>query len=596
MICMRYSIAIKGTDFKIKGAIWNMAVQLPPQFLQRMEQLLGDEYEAFLQSYEQSPRAGLRVNTLKISNEQFRSKSPFELRPIPWCDTGYYLSAEERPGKHPYYYSGLYYIQEPSAMSPVEALQVEPGDRVLDLCAAPGGKSTQIAAALQGQGLLVTNDLSADRIRALGKNLELCGVRNAIVLNETPDRIADRFEGFFDKILVDAPCSGEGMFRKDEDAARQWLNHSVESCSIMQRDILRTVARMLAPGGRIVYSTCTFAPEENERSIAVFLDQHPEFRATLPAGSEHFQPGQSRWATLVEQELAEGRSVLNQMAAGEPSPSAEAIAQTDRTVRLWPHHIEGEGHYLAVLDHTGARSRERSIAITSAEAADASNHNHADEGSSSGHMRRNKSAHTSKELKGTHGGYTNEKNDRRSGGKSGKLYGKNERKGQAARTAAKPTHELEDGILAWKPFQQQELNMQLNDEHSADPRYMIVYGSNLYVSPLNEQRLHGLKVIRPGWYLGTFKNGRFSASHALATALVPHEAKRRLNLELDSAEAIAYLKGQTLSVAEERIDCDPDIAAKGYVLVCIDGYSVGWGKWQQDGNLKNEYPAGWRWM
>ncbi|MFD1888554.1 RsmB/NOP family class I SAM-dependent RNA methyltransferase [Paenibacillus wenxiniae] len=573
-----------------------MAVQLPPQFLQRMKQLLGKEYEAFLQSYEQSPRAGLRVNTLKISNEQFRSKSPFELRPIPWCETGYYLNAEARPGKHPYYYSGLYYIQEPSAMSPVEALQVEPGDRVLDLCAAPGGKSTQIAAALQGQGVLVTNDLSADRIRALGKNLELSGVRNAIVLNETPDRIAARFEGFFDKILVDAPCSGEGMFRKDEDAARQWLHHSVESCSIMQRDILRTVARMLAPGGRIVYSTCTFAPEENERSIAVFLDQHPEFRATRPAGSEHFQPGQSTWAARVEQELAEGRSVLNAMAAGEQPPSAEAIAQTDHTVRLWPHHIEGEGHYLAVLDHTGVRNRDRSIAIGSTRAADGSTYNKASDVSSSGRMRRDKSAHAGKEPQRTHGGSTHDKHDRRWNDKASKQYGKSDKKGQATRHAAKPVHEREDGILAWEPFQQQELNMQLNDEDSADPRYMIVYGSNLYVSPLDEQRLHGLKVIRPGWYLGTFKNGRFTASHALATALVPAEAKRRLNLELDSAESVAYLKGQTLSVAEERIECDPDVTAKGYVLVCIDGYSVGWGKWQQDGNLKNEYPAGWRWM
>ncbi|GGJ20682.1 RsmB/NOP family class I SAM-dependent RNA methyltransferase [Paenibacillus hunanensis] len=575
-----------------------MAVQLPPQFLQRMEQLLGEEYDAFLQSYEQSPRAGLRVNTLKISNEQFQSKSPFELRPIPWCETGYYLNAEERPGKHPYYYSGLYYIQEPSAMSPVEALQVEPGDRVLDLCAAPGGKSTQIAAALQGQGLLVTNDLSADRIRALGKNLELSGVRNAIVLNETPDRIADRFEGFFDKILVDAPCSGEGMFRKDEDAARQWLNHSVESCSMMQRDILRTVARMLAPGGRIVYSTCTFAPEENERSIAVFLDQHPEFQATVPAGSEHFQPGQSKWAVQVEQELAEGRSVLNKMAAGEQPPSAEAIAQTDRTVRLWPHHIEGEGHYLAVLDHTGERSRERSIAITSAETVDveASAYNKAGDGQATERMRRDKSGHAGKEPKGAQGGYTNENHDRRSAAKGSKPHGKHDKKGQSARTATKPVNGLEEGLLAWTSFQQQELNMQLQDASSADPRYMIVYGSNLYVSPLDEQRLHGLKVIRPGWYLGTFKNGRFTASHALATALVPSEAKRRLNLALDSAESIAYLKGQTLSIAADRIECDPDVTAKGYVLVCIDGYSVGWGKWQQDGNLKNEYPAGWRWM
>ncbi len=582
------------SDFDTKGALLNMAVQLPSQFLARMEQLLEGEYESFIQSYEQSPRAGLRVNTLKISNEQFQRKTPFQLRPIPWCETGYYVNNEERPGKHPYYYAGLYYIQEPSAMSPVEALQVQPGDRVLDLCAAPGGKSTQIAAALQGQGLLVTNDLSGERIRALGKNLERYGVRNAIVLNETPDRIATRFAGFFDKILVDAPCSGEGMFRKDEDAARQWLHHSVERCSIMQRDILQTVARMLAPGGRIVYSTCTFAPEENERSIAVFLDQHQQFKATIPVGSQHFQPGQSQWAALVEQEIAAGRSVLNEMAAADQPLSAAAIAQTSNTVRLWPHHIEGEGHYLAVLDHTGIRSSDRSIAIaTSAEANDAAAYGQQRQAQASGRVRRDKSARADKAQNGkssSRNGYDDKAAARRS---DGKAYGK---KGQSARTAAHPADELQDGILAWQQFSAQELNVNLNDEQSADPRYMIAYGNNLYLSPIAEQRLQGLKVIRPGWYIGSFKHGRLAASHALATALLPAEAKRRLNLALDSTEAIAYLKGQTLIIDEQRIECDPGVTAKGIVLVCIDGYSVGWGKWQQDGNLKNEYPAGWRWM
>ncbi len=568
-----------------------MGVQLPPQFLERMEQLLGEQFPSFVQSYEQSPHAGLRVNTLKISNEQFRSKTPFELRPIPWCETGYYLNPEARPGKHPYYYSGLYYIQEPSAMSPVEALQVKPGDRVLDLCAAPGGKSTQIAAALQGQGLLITNDLSAERTRALAKNMELAGVRNAIILNETPDRIAAKFEGFFDKILVDAPCSGEGMFRKDEDAARQWLNHSVERCSIMQRDILQTVARMLAPGGRIVYSTCTFAPEENERSIAVFLQQHPDFKVTLPAGHQHFERGQSKWAARVEQELAAGNSVLNEMAAQDEPLSEEVLSQTDHTVRLWPHLLEGEGHYIAVLDHTGEPEPDRFLASMPSSVATSADLSHASERGqrSPGKMRRDKPARAGK---GKERAYNNDQSAQANHYTTGKPHTK---KGQSMRGTSQPISELEQGMLAWTSFSEQELNITL-DSDGVNAPHMIVYGSNLYCSPLAEQRLQGLKVIRPGWYLGSFKNGRFTAGHALATALKPVEAKRRLNLELDSSEAIAYLKGQTLTITQERIQCEPDVAAKGYVLVCIDGYSVGWGKWLPDGNLKNEYPAGWRWM
>ncbi|WP_046215244.1 RsmB/NOP family class I SAM-dependent RNA methyltransferase [Paenibacillus wulumuqiensis] len=550
-----------------------MSVQLPPQFVQRMQDLLDDEFQSFMDSYEQSPRAGLRVNTLKISNEQFRQQSPFELRPIPWCPTGYYVDAAARPGKHPYYYAGLYYIQEPSAMSPVEALDVQPGDRVLDLCAAPGGKSTQIAAALQGQGLLVTNDLSAERTRALAKNMELYGVRNAVILNESPEVIATRFGGFFDKILVDAPCSGEGMFRKDDDAARQWINHSVERCSIMQRDILQTVATMLAPGGRIVYSTCTFAPEENERSIAVFLDQHPEFNVTLPAHAEHFGRGRSEWAHRVEEEIQQGETVLTAISADEYNPvSPASIEQTSRTVRLWPHQLEGEGHYIAVLDHQAARQADYIPAEPPV------------------------IAHTYKERPQRHAASrpdsrAEKKAERRAGRDDSR--GRPESKGKSARGAAgsrtQGTEEASPPQL-WMEFSGQELTGDWTVQR------LITFGQNMYQSPVDENRLQGLKVIRPGWYLGSYKNGRFTPGHALAAALVPAEAKRRLNLSADSPEAISYLKGETLSVPAERIQCDQGASPRGYVLVCIDGFSAGWGKWQQGDILKNEYPAGWRWI
>ncbi|GJM84209.1 hypothetical protein HMSSN139_67050 [Paenibacillus sp. HMSSN-139] len=202
-----------------------------------MRELLGEEYDAFYASYGNPRFAGIRVNTLKIDPAEFREAAPFELRPIPWCKTGYYVDEQTKPGKHPYYHAGLYYIQEPSAMAPVELLDVAPGERVLDLCAAPGGKSTQIAAKLRGSGMLVTNDINAERTKALAKNIELYGVRNAVVLAESPERIARAFPYSFDKILIDAPCSGEGMFRKDEDMARLWEPEWVRKYAGMQRDI-----------------------------------------------------------------------------------------------------------------------------------------------------------------------------------------------------------------------------------------------------------------------------------------------------------------------------------------------------------------------
>jgi NOL1/NOP2/sun family putative RNA methylase len=251
--------------------------KLPVSFVEKMKVLLGDEFVPFLESYEQPRAYGIRVNTLKISIEKFREKSPLQLCSVPWANEGFYFEEGERPGKHPFYHAGLYYIQEPSAMAPVELLDVQPGERVLDLCAAPGGKSTQIAAKLQRTGVLVVNDIHSDRVKALVKNLELFGIRNAVVLNDKPERLLTPFAGYFDKILIDAPCSGEGVFRKEEDMMLKWQPHLVKEFSQMQRELLGQAARMIAPGGTIVYSTCTLSPEENEAQIAGFLDRHGAF-------------------------------------------------------------------------------------------------------------------------------------------------------------------------------------------------------------------------------------------------------------------------------------------------------------------------------
>ncbi|UQZ36090.1 rRNA cytosine-C5-methyltransferase [Paenibacillus sp. PK3_47] len=506
-----------------------MAAQLPGSFTERMKALLGPEYEQFAATYQETPYGGIRANTLKISAEELLEKSPFNLAPIPWCPTGFYTEHGARPGKHPFYHAGLYYIQEPSAMAPVELLGVQPGDRVLDLCAAPGGKSTQIAAKLQGEGLLVSNDLHPDRTKALAKNLELYGVRNGIVLNENPGRIAEAFPGFFDRILIDAPCSGEGMFRKDEDMVRQWEPGTPDKYAAMQREILVSAAAALKPGGTLVYSTCTFAAEENEGTIGWFLAAHPQFTLVPVGGTGSFAPG---------------------------------LGELPETARLWPHKVKGEGHFMAVLRHEGT--------LPSAEEAgpqqDTPLH-------ISGRNKAGKAAPSAKAAlrEGARGG----KGGRTAGKSNGASGRQQQGTGEEALLAA--YREFADEQLGWQP-----------------PGYPVWFGEHLYISPLPKVALDGLKTIRPGWYVGHARSGRFIPGHPLATALHPQESSRSLTLSSSSGEAVSYLKGETLSIPAERLAVRPGSALKGYVLVCIDGYSAGWGKWQ-DGMLKNEYPAGWRW-
>ena len=250
-------------------------MSLPKDFLDKMKTLLNEEYDAFIASYEQEKSLGLRLNTLKTSMTQFEGLNPFHLKSIPWVKEGYFYQQAERPGKHPYHEAGVYYIQEPSAMSVGTFVEAVPGEKVLDLCAAPGGKSTHVASQLQQEGLLITNEIYPQRAKILSQNIERMGIKNAIVLNESPQKLAKHFPVYFDRIVVDAPCSGEGMFRKDEVAQEEWSLENVEICANRQQDILEEAAKMLKPGGRIVYSTCTFAPEENEQAIAKFIKNHP---------------------------------------------------------------------------------------------------------------------------------------------------------------------------------------------------------------------------------------------------------------------------------------------------------------------------------
>lgn len=299
-------------------------MRLPENFEERMKGMLGEEFPMYQAVLDTPSFHGLRVNTSKISVEDFLRISPFSLRPVPWCANGFYYEEAQQPAKHPYYYAGLYYIQEPSAMLPASVLPVEAGDRVLDICAAPGGKSTELAARLHGTGLLVSNDISNSRAKALLKNLELFGVPNALVVSEPSNVIADYFTGFFDKILIDAPCSGEGMFRKSASMIKAWENNGVELFVNLQRSILREMVKCLRPGGSLVYSTCTFSMEENEQAIDYLLELAPELELTELPLYKDFDTGHVEWSRT-----------------GNPA------IQNCR--RLWPHRIQGEGHFVAMV-------------------------------------------------------------------------------------------------------------------------------------------------------------------------------------------------------------------------------------------------------
>ncbi len=323
---------------------------IPALFLERMKRLLGDEYAAFAVALEERPVSGLRVNTLKLSAEAFRGISPVSLcETIPWCPSAFTLTpapltSGEGVGKHPYHLAGLYYLQDPSAMSAAPLLDPHPGERVLDLAAAPGGKTTHLAALMQGDGLLVANEIKDKRLGHLAVNVERWGAGNVVITNETPERLADHFGAYFDRVLVDAPCSGEGMFRKEASARLDWSPEMVEGCAVRQRNILRVAARLVRPGGYLLYSTCTFAPEEDEEVINGLLDARRsgaggftddygsvQFEVVALPQFPGFMPGRPEWLFSD----AKGKGL-------------------EGAVRLFPHRVTGEGHFACLLKRSGA--------------------------------------------------------------------------------------------------------------------------------------------------------------------------------------------------------------------------------------------------
>nr|WP_330365565.1 RsmB/NOP family class I SAM-dependent RNA methyltransferase [Clostridioides difficile] len=275
--------------------------KLPKEFLEDVEEILKDEYDDFIKSYEESKTTGLRINTLKIDKKKLFDLGLFDLNQISWAEEGFYYDDKiDRPGRNPLHEAGAYYLQEPSAMSVIPKADIKEGEKVLDMCAAPGGKSTYILSKLNDTGLLVSNEINVSRIKALGENLERFGARNCIITNTDSNSLRKTFNGYFDKVIIDAPCSGQGMFRKDEVAISDWSHAKVVECQSIQKEIIRDGYKMLKKDGILIYSTCTFSREENEHVINEFISEYPH-------------------AELIEME------------------------------RLWPHKIKGEGHFVAKI-------------------------------------------------------------------------------------------------------------------------------------------------------------------------------------------------------------------------------------------------------
>lgn len=306
-------------------------IKLPPEFEARMRELLEGEYDDFRAAYESDKTyQGIRINTLKEDAENKVFALCGELCRIPWADNGYYVEKDKLNGKHPYHIGGLVYFQEPSAMSTVAALGIKKGERVLDLCAAPGGKATAAAEALCGEGLLVANEIVQKRAKILAENLQRMGVKNAVVTNESPDRLAGKYAGFFDKIIVDAPCSGEGMFKKEPQAIDEWSVEHTRSCAVRQKNILESAFSMLKPGGQLVYSTCTFSHDENELVVLWALENYPNVRL-LPIELNGMSDGFAHFSDKFDLSL---------------------------TKRIFPHKAKGEGHFVALFEKTDGEACE----------------------------------------------------------------------------------------------------------------------------------------------------------------------------------------------------------------------------------------------
>ncbi len=448
----------------------------PDEFVARMRGWLGDEAPLFFDALAQRD-VGLRANTLRAPVSEIVERIPWKTTPVPWCPEGLWLREKDVAlGVHPYHVTGAYYVQDPSAMAAGVLLDPRPGEWVLDLASAPGGKATHLASRMGGRGVLVANEVVRRRASVLAMNLERMGVTNALVTNEYPDQLAERWPRFFDAVLVDAPCSGEGMFCRDQQSISDWSIATVEGNARRQGIILEQAAPMVRQGGRILYGTCTFSPEENEGVISEFLATHPDFELIELPDLPGLHPGHPEWI-------------------GAP----EALK---RTGRFWPHTGAGHGHFYAMLHRKGDLQPLDDERWPGSDVP----------------------------------------------GRVLHLY----RKGVGEALSGSPP---EEGLI-------------------------LTENDDLYVTPMDPDLWHGLRVLRPGWWVASLRHNKVRPDHAMAMGLRPEEARTVVCLEPDDPRIDTFLRGGHWT----------DSGKTATVLITVDGFPLGWGK-RGGGRLRSRYPV-----
>ena len=463
-----------------------MTTHLPANFISEINRLLGEQSSRFLDEILTQPAiSGVRINSLKSNPEKIRQLLSTDCKPLPWVEDGCQLPQGLKLGKHPFHAAGLFYLQEPSAMAPAGVLAPQPGELILDLCAAPGGKTTQILSLMKNQGVLVANDSNPSRVQSLVRNVDRWGANNAVITCEVPEKLSTRFGPIFDRILVDAPCSGEGTFRGDPAEIKKWSTSFTRRCASIQDELLWFAAKMVRPGGILVYSTCTFNQLENEGSVTRFLQKNPNFVLDpIP-----HQPGFS---------------------SGIPHSESDPDA-INRTVRIWPHLAPGEGHFIARLRNIEENARKPTSQKKSP-------------GIASDHQR---------------------------------VY---EKFFLNSLKRTRRTEVFSPGVSA-----------------------LAVFGNRLYWIPREAPSLEGLRVHHWGWWLGTIQSNRFIPSSALAFGLAREDSQMVIEFQLDDPDLISYLRGSPIPYPREGV------TDKGWVLVTVEGFPLGWGKNVQ-GRLKSYFP------
>jgi len=468
---------------------------LPEDFISKYTRLLGNESIDFFKAFDGPVQKAYRINPLKANTDLLDTPNDGQ---VPYGQWGFFGAVSGHSISH---VTGVVYSQEPSAQFVGETVRPEPGERILDLAAAPGGKTTHLAAFMQQKGLLWSNEIFLNRAKILSENVERMGLQNSVVSSHTPAELSAKLPQYFDKILLDAPCSGEGMFRKNITAIKQWHKDFPQELAELQREILHEAVKMLRPGGQIIYSTCTFSPEEDEQMIAWLMSEYPEFtlKAINKPQDTYISDGQPAWAD-------------KQFTDGQVDQSKTIDQEVlKKTARLWPQRLNGEGHFVAKLEKS-------------------------------------------------------------------------------------PNVPLSDHIV--KPLKPIELNPEQQKlmtsfvsesfvSFQLDKRQFTLFGDRLYLAPVGTPDISGMKILRLGIEMGTFKKNRFEPAHALALAMHPDEFVQKYNMTTD--DWAKFVHGDVIR---------PDSGAslkKGWVLMVANGNGAGWGRYV-DGQIKNFFPKGLRFM